>query len=88
MPQQQELQDQTNRTLPVTRGSAELLIFVHQWDSPHLDTPSSDHQEEALPEEEVEEDSLEEVIQAEAVASQEDQEDLPPILWEGIKETD
>ena len=41
----------------------------------------------------MEEDSQEEVIPAEAVASQEeedqeDQEDLPRILWEDIKETD
>ena len=41
----------------------------------------------------MEEDSQEEVIQAEVAASQEeedqeDQEDLPQIPWEGIKETD
>ena len=90
MPQQQELQDQTNQTLLVTPGSAELLTYAHQWVFLHLVIPSSGHQEEALPEEEVEEDSQEEATPAEAVASQEeeDQEDRPQIHWEDIKETD
>ena len=85
MPRQREQQDQTNQTLPVIPGFAELLTCAHQWVFPHLDTPSSGHQEGALPEEEAEE-----VILAEAVASQEeeDQEDLPQIFWEDIKETD
>ena len=46
MPQQRGLQDQTNRTLPVTHGFAELLTFAHLWDFPHLDTRCSNHQEE------------------------------------------
>ena len=46
MPQQQGLQDQTNQTLPVIRGFAEPLIFVHQWDSPHLDTQYSNPHKE------------------------------------------
>ena len=89
MQQQQEQQAPTSQTLLVTPGSAELLTCAHQWVFPHLDTPSSGHQEEALPEEEAGEDSQEEVIPAEAVASQEeeDQEDLSQILWEDIKET-
>ena len=89
MQRQQEQQAPTSQLLLVTPGSAELSTYAHQWVFPHLDTPSSGHQEGALPEEEAEEDSQEEAI-PEAVASQEeeDQEDLPQILLEGIKETD
>ena len=88
--QQREQQAPTSQTLLITPGSAELLTYAHQWVFLHLDTPSSGPQEETLPGEEAEEDSQEEVIPAEAVASQEeeDQEDLPQILWEDIKETD
>ena len=87
MPQQHELQDQTNQTLPVIRGFAEPSTSAHQWDFPLQDTPYSDLQAEAH---QVEEDSQEEVIPAEAVVSQEeeDQEDPLQILWEDIKETD
>ena len=93
MQQQPEWQDQTNPILPLTPGFTEPLTFTHQWVFPHLDTPSSGHQEEVLPEEEVEEDSQEEVTPVEAVASQveedqEDQEDLQQILKEDIKGTD
>ena len=83
MPQQHGQQDQTNQTLPVILGYAELLTGAHQGVFPHLDTPSSDHQEEVTPAgvaaSQVEEDSQEEVIPAEAAASQveEGQEDLP-----------
>ena len=46
MPQQQGLQDQINQTLPVIRGFAEPLIFVHQWDFPRLDTQYSNPHKE------------------------------------------
>ena len=93
MQQPQGQQDPTSLTPLVTPGFAEPLTFAHQRVFPHLDTLFSDHQEEVLPEEEVEEDSQEEVIPAGVAASQveedqEDQEDLPRILWEDIKETD
>ena len=87
MQQQPERQGQTNPILPITHGFAEPLTFAHQWVFPHRDTPSSDHQEEILPVEEVEEDSQEEVIQEEAAASQEDQEDLQRILKEDTRGT-
>ena len=86
MQQPQGQQDPTSLTPLVTPGFAEPLTFVHQWVFPHLDTPSSDHQEETLQEEEeVEEDSQEEVIPVEVAASQveedqEDQEYLPQTL--------
>ena len=91
--QQHERQDQTNPIPPLTPGFAEPSIFARQWVFLHLDTPSSDHQGEVLPEEEVEEDSQEEVTPVEAAASQveedqEDQEDLQQIPKEDIKETD
>ena len=94
--QQHERQVQTNPIPPLTPGFAEPSIFVRQRVFLHLDTPSSDHQGEVIPEEEVEEDSQEEVILVEAAASQveedqedqEDQEDLQQIPKEDIKETD
>ena len=86
--QQQEQQDLTDQTLPVTHGSVAPSTSVRQWVFPHLDTPSSGHQEVVLLEEEVEEDSQEEEIPAEAAASQEDQEDTQPTLKEDTQETD
>ena len=67
MQQQQEQQVRIDQTLPLTLGSAELSIFAHQWDFPHLDTPSSDLQEEVPLEEEVAADSREEVEAASQV---------------------
>ena len=81
MQRQQEQQAPTSQILLVTPGSAELFTYAHQWAFPHLDTPSSGHQEGALLEEEAEEDSQEEDSQEEEdQEDQEDQEDLPQIL--------
>ena len=60
MTQQQGQLAQTDQTPLLTHGFAEPLTFAHQWVSLRLDTPSSDLQEEVLPEEEVVVDSQEE----------------------------
>ena len=77
MPRQHEPQDQTNQTLPVIRGSAEPLIFVHQWDSPRLDTQCSNPRKETFrgeeadsPVEEEEDSQEEETLEEEAADSQ------------------
>ena len=77
MPQQQELQDQTNRTLPVTRGSAEPSISAHQRDSPLLDTPYSDLQAEVHRVEEEEDSLVEEEADFLAVFQEEEEVDSP-----------
>ena len=53
MPQQYGQQAQTDPILPLTPGFAEPLTYDNQGVSPHQDTPYSDPQAEALPEEEV-----------------------------------
>ena len=53
---------QTNQTPLLTHGSAGLLTFARQWVFPRLDTQYSDHQEE-------------EILQAEGVDSQEEEEE-------------
>ena len=74
MLQQQGLQDQTNQTLPVIHGFAEPLIFVHQWDSPRLDTQSSNPHKETHQGEEA--DSLAEEEDLQEVDSPAEEEDL------------
>ena len=71
MPRQHEQQDQTNQTLPVIRGSAEPLIFVHRWDSPRRDIQYSNPHKETHRGEEV--DSPAEV---EAVSQEEEAEEV------------
>ena len=88
MPQQRGPQDPTNQTLPVTPGFVEPSTSVLQWDFLHQDTLYSDHQAEALPEEEVEEDSQEEVIPAEVAAFQVEEEDNSPNQEICTQETD
>ena len=84
MPPQQELQDQIDLIPPLTPGFAEPSTFAHQWVFPHQDTPSSDHQEEALPEEGAAEDSQEEEIPEEEAADSQAVEDL----YKGILKED
>ena len=76
MQQQLEQQDPTNPILPLTPGFAEPLTFAHHWVFLHPDTPCSDPQEEALPEEEAAEDSQEEETLEEEVADSQAVEDL------------
>ena len=80
MQQQQEPQDQTGLTLPITLGFAEPLIFAHQWASLHQDTPYSDPQEETLLEEEAAVDSQEEETLEEEAADSQAVEDLYKVI--------
>ena len=72
MLQQHELQDQTNWTLPVIRGFAELLTFVHQWDSPRLDTQCSNPHKETIRGEEVD-SPVEEAVEIQEEDSREEE---------------
>ena len=90
MPQQYGQQAQTNPILPLTHGFAEPLTYDHQWVFLHQDTPYSDPQAEALPEEEAVGDSQEEEIleEEEAADSQAVEDRYKVILKEDHQETD
>ena len=96
MPQQYEQQAQTDPILLLTPGFAEPLTYDHQWVFLHQDTPCSDPQAEALPEEEAAGDSQEETLEEEVAGdSQEEAADSPAgedqhkaILKEDHPETD
>ena len=89
MPQQYGQQAQINPILPLTPGFAEPLTYDHQWVFLHQDTPYSDPQAEAPPEEEAAGDSQEEeTLEEEAADSQAVEDQHKAILKEDHQETD